>query len=606
MSLQLLILSLLGSAHVSVSYSLFSSDTEGFLAALGDFNNDKYVDIVVVNNVADARASLSVLYFVGGNHQPSVTRGSHNLVLEGNPAILAVIPGDFNGDSTLDILVLYADSADSTSVNFGVFWHDASSSTSFREFAPVTNLTFTGQPLVIDYNGDQIPDLLGDVSGTTRIVTTFGSNTFRDEPFSRINEGTEPNPLLPSFAHAFAHVTDNPQPDIVLGVNQDSADKLEVWSAQRPDGGYYRKYIKNFPAHSVLGNPTVVDINLNGKPDLVIPLCRDADCTHSFIYYREMENEDEPWRLMHSFEEYSTANSSPLKKFKQTSNFSGIRNNLFLRSADVNFDGYPDFLVSLEDETSAVVGLYLLTNIECEGGNDAVCDYGRALEVSKSLQNNAEIGTFFDFRENGNNDVIFSRYDGEREKFFLGSKEISDKGDDAFLKIFVIGGLCGAETYPCRFNDFNFGANLPGPTLYYDTTGNKGQRRVSVGTQLSQATHYALQPPFVIFGLGQTPNFVESLTITLASNDKVVGRMTIPNVIPNSQLILIPHPPGDPSNWDYQLLLTPSDILWKFATALGGLMLLLAAFIGILQYQEKREDDREKRQEAHKFHFDAM
>jgi integrin alpha FG-GAP repeat containing protein 1 len=294
-------------------------------------------------------------------------------------------------------------------------------------------------------------------------------------------------------------------------------------------------------------------------------------------------------------------------KFKNSSPFLGIQNNIFLRAADVNFDGYPDFLAVLEskDKSGEVSSdLYLLTNIVCVSGADNVCNAGRALSVTAENIKNVEIATFFDFNENGNNDIIFSTHSDN--KFFLGSKEISDKGDDAFLKVFVIGGLCGASTHNCRFNSINYGANLPGPTLSYITSGSRGEKRMSIATQLSQATHFALQPPFVIFGLGQTPNFVESLTITLASSPRVVGKATMENVIPNSQLILIPHPPDDPSNWTFQLLLTPSDIIWKFASALVGLIVILGVFVGLLQWQEKREDDREKRQEAHKFHFDAM
>lgn len=42
------------------------------------------------------------------------------------------------------------------------------------------------------------------------------------------------------------------------------------------------------------------------------------------------------------------------------------------------------------------------------------------------------------------------------------------------------------------------------------------------------------------------------------------------------------------------------------AGALVGTCLFVAAIIGILHRREMQQDKREKQQDAHKFHFDAM
>ena len=41
-------------------------------------------------------------------------------------------------------------------------------------------------------------------------------------------------------------------------------------------------------------------------------------------------------------------------------------------------------------------------------------------------------------------------------------------------------------------------------------------------TQLSQAAYFALQPPYTVFGLGRTPNFVEKLIIGLPRSENLV------------------------------------------------------------------------------------
>ena len=45
----------------------------------------------------------------------------------------------------------------------------------------------------------------------------------------------------------------------------------------------------------------------------------------------------------------------------------------------------------------------------------------------------------------------------------------------------------------------------------------------STATQLTQSAHFSLQMPFVLFGLGQTPNFVDTIIITLPHRHAEVG-----------------------------------------------------------------------------------
>lgn len=38
-------------------------------------------------------------------------------------------------------------------------------------------------------------------------------------------------------------------------------------------------------------------------------------------------------------------------------------------------------------------------------------------------------------------------------------------------------------------------------------------KTVIVGAQMSQSAHFALQMPYIMFGLGQTPNFVQEVGV---------------------------------------------------------------------------------------------
>jgi hypothetical protein len=91
-----------------------------------------------------------------------------------------------------------------------------------------------------------------------------------------------------------------------------------------------------------------------------------------------------------------------------------------------------------------------------------------------------------------------------------------------------------------------YGLNYPGALIKIDTTSYEYTRVVSYAVQLSQSSHMALQLPYVIFGLGTTPNFVEYLTVGILSittnQDISKFKKEWHQIIPNSQLVISPNP----------------------------------------------------------------
>lgn len=101
--------------------------------------------------------------------------------------------------------------------------------------------------------------------------------------------------------------------------------------------------------------------------------------------------------------------------------------------------------------------------------------------------------------------------------------------------------------------------------------------------------------------MGRTPNFVDSITVGLANHSRQWQQL-----IPNSQMIVVPWPTYETDKWKAQLFVTPSKLIIMSAAALGVICILIIAIIIILQFRESRQDKYEKQQEAHRFHFDAM
>lgn len=174
-----------------------------------------------------------------------------------------------------------------------------------------------------------------------------------------------------------------------------------------------------------------------------------------------------------------------------------------------------------------------------------------------------------------------------------------------FVKVIVLTGLINQKNSTQHTalgrKKRTYGTNLPGPRITYSTTTQDGDVQQGSSVQLPQSSYFALQLPYTIFGLGRTPNFVDSLTVGLGSKSR-----TWTQLIPNSQIIVVPKPVEQPQLWKAQLFVTPSKLIWMSVFALGGTCLVIVFIILVLYIKEKREDRQERLQEAHRFHYDAM
>ncbi|KAJ1550470.1 hypothetical protein HK405_000525, partial [Cladochytrium tenue] len=80
-------------------------------------------------------------------------------------------------------------------------------------------------------------------------------------------------------------------------------------------------------------------------------------------------------------------------------------------------------------------------------------------------------------------------------------------------------------------------------------------------------------------------------------------------VIPNSQLIILPHqPPGvqDTSTWRLELLVNPSQYAGYVFAVLFACQAVLSVVVAALYVIERREDEMEKRTQIHAINFDAL
>lgn len=351
------------------------------------------------------------------------------------------------------------------------------------------------------------------------------------------------------------------------------------------------------PAGAVkIGQSLFIDLELRGKMDLLTPVCFDSECKNSAL----LVYSDNEW---HNLQANFKDNTNNMWQFYEKPG-SKYTNVITLRSGDFNMDGYPDILATLATNGNSLSQSFLLENVPC---TISCGKFTRTFTVRwntlSPFKNGTAMAAFFDFYQDGVLDIILVTYDGREYK--AGAFKNSLDYDANFIKIMVLTGLSNKNN-PMTMGRVGkkrrtYGTNLPGPRISYRTTTQEGHIRHAVSAQLPQSAHFSLNLPYTIFGLGRTPNFVDSLTVGLSNHSRDWTQ-----IIPNSQMVVIPWPPDQPSKWKAQLFVTPSKLILMSVAALTGVCGLITVIIGVLYWKERQEDKKERLSEPHRFHFDAM
>uniref|UniRef100_A0A3B5MRZ0 Integrin alpha FG-GAP repeat containing 1 n=1 Tax=Xiphophorus couchianus TaxID=32473 RepID=A0A3B5MRZ0_9TELE len=338
----------------------------------------------------------------------------------------------------------------------------------------------------------------------------------------------------------------------------------------------------------------------DGYQDHLLPACLDEACQKSVIYIAKRSTEE--WVEV-------------LSDFKQRDTVWGFVpgdaiHPLVLHLGDYNLDGFPDALVILRNTSGrSEEKTYQPILAEHRPGNDILYTSIRNMlnVIWEGYQNiNILIKMFnvADFKSGILDMLILSEAEGKSDLMIHALKN-NFEADAYFVKVMVLSGLCSNA---CPDDVKPFGVNQPGPYVMYTTADSNGYLKNASAGQLSQSAHFSLQLPYTVLGLGRSANFLDHLFVGIPrrSGETETRKHEWTAIIPNSQLIVIPFPHNTPRRWSAKLYLTPSNSVLLTAIALIGVCVFILVIIGILHWKEKKADDREKRQEAHRFHFDAM
>uniref|UniRef100_A0A1L8E2V0 Putative t-cell immunomodulatory protein n=1 Tax=Nyssomyia neivai TaxID=330878 RepID=A0A1L8E2V0_9DIPT len=562
-----------------------SSGVSGIPAAFGDFNSDELTDMFMLRD-----NFRTVQIFLGSDTEPLLKEGPKCTF--DNLEISSVVPGDFDGDAFMDVLITARiDAGDKLGVYIN--WGGSSyiNCTSGKEPLIVVH----GEPMVLDFNDDMVMDLFG----LERLPSGLEKRTFwlfkkdRTAPDVRQMPMHHNTSLRLPHSHAFVDLNLDYTADLLL-----SADMhFEVWNGTERHDGFLYSHTIDLPTglNKHVGQALFLDFELKGRIDIVLPICFDKHCSNSTI-------------LVHNGHKFHDLEINMKDANNKQWGFVVPDNELFtnaitLRGGDFNMDGYPDLLATLQQHPGNIMQTFLLENVAKKGNPLSRTFVVRWNALAPFTLDGTIAGAFYDFYQDGILDVVVvEKTDGTyRTRAFRNSLDY----DANFVKVIVLTGLTNKEVPmtkgPLGRKKKTYGTNLPGPRIAYHTTTQDGYRQCGTSAQIPQSAYFALHLPYTIFGLGRTPNFVDSITVGLSNQSR-----TWTQLIPNSQMIVIPWPIKEPWHWKAQLFVTPSKLILMSMVALGGTCIVIMLIILGLYIKEKREDKLEKLQEAHRFHFDAM
>lgn len=148
---------------------MFGNDVQGQPAAFGDFDSDELTDMFILK---DQGRSVEIMF--GSNVEPFLRPNTQTKCKFNKHQITSVVPGDFNGDALMDLLVTVKNlTAPSSSMSNWFSGHESQNNDLDvhilwgalnvlkcpNEDKPL--FTIIDQPLVINYDSNMIVDLFG-------------------------------------------------------------------------------------------------------------------------------------------------------------------------------------------------------------------------------------------------------------------------------------------------------------------------------------------------------------------------------------------------------------------------------------------------------------
>lgn len=610
--------------------------SSGALIAVGDFNRDRFLDLVMLDVKSLKRVSLMFWdhdSFSFHHRGRGISLPDYDALDRANDIkpmanIIGAHVADFGNDGTLDILLHDGEQA-------RLFFGDGTGDFNATQRLVIPEMPKTSA--VVDANADLVPDIFVVFSNGTRGFWVFhpddpevpavrepvaGNATVEAEPqngrmrFFDWPGGVNTDPegkqcvVLDPVSIAFVDLDGDCLPDLVLP----TSCGVEVWSNPAATGRAFWELdasrggtdgrgdlrllgleVFNYAhgdramAFSDWNSDGTIDIAVTNRnrQDLVVHLNVQNKRSADALCAKDVE-----WRLERRV---GLSTGMNLRSGKVGRLFGSIEVPGSLHVGDYDLDGLPDIL-SIDASSSRPVVFRNLGNWgERERGESHFGRIDKGEEAGLSNGNSGAVsGMFFDTDESGRQDVLIVR-DGNDTRLVWNN--LQEDTDSLFFKGTVLSGL----PYRQRPRPFS---PVVGNTLKISYMERGSRSRVTrVCSQCGQGGLWQLRPCNCEFGLMRIANYIETLWVGAGG-----GWRQWTNLMPNSMAVVWAEKgdggSGDSGAWwmEYFTQRRGSQML-RVSALLVASLLVLAVAILVLQQQETKEDREEEHERARLFNF---
>ncbi|KAL4468178.1 hypothetical protein ABPG72_017159 [Tetrahymena utriculariae] len=535
------------------------------LMAYGDYNGDKYTDMITVTTPDNGNQQISVNLWSTSDGLFS----EYQLpVPKCKGVIKNIIPGDINYDGQLDMVVVTYQVNGQFCLDFfqqnncmmaGCLFESVDFSTTFGTFQMKT------QPIAGDFTGQHFFQLMMyDSQNSKREIFEFQPDQivpvhFQDLYSSDDNCIDYPIQFDFSMPHYSAVVDFNGdcRADLVIQTQQG----IEFWAKDDNQKFCLVATQQMNRAGASIVSFTFSDVNFDGSIDMVA-LIQENGLYRIVIMYNKFRVSAS--NLCSKFKQY------PYELISSPSSYVQYQDETIdafilgylppqIRMGDINWDGNPDIIITTNASNGGSYGQpIILSNSDCNDSDCANLSVSNKRQFLPSTSSNynslyktqAVNIAFFDINEDGKLDFMVNTYENGIYSIRCFFNYIQN--DAFFLKALGLNGQC--TTSSCQSSVY-YGASYQCKVTTLDT-----QYKTASGVQLIQSANGALQLPFVILGLSRTNNYIENFTVGLPQPDADNSSRYWTPIIPNSQLIIFPYT-LDPSKWEISIFVQPNDAL---------------------------------------------
>lgn len=380
-----LMLTVRGLWATDITSQAFSGINDTIISGFGDFDSDELTDVFVRST--DGR-TLEIL--LASDQEPLLRRSSNTICKFNRLNITSIVPGDFDGDAFMDLLITSRSNVSDDLLEVYINWggSDVLNCTDENE-EPL--LRMIGEPVALDYNSDMIIDLFGLNEQKKRTFWIFGDRTKVPIPIEmEMPNDKNLSQLKVPHSHAFLDLNNDFRADLFLVTE----NGFEIWLGQEKEGFTFSEHrIPTGIQNTIYGQSIFLDIELNENIAQVLPICFDTLCnTPAILAFVNGQY----YNLDIDFKDHKNQNWHFI--VPDAKHQSIYQNTITLRGGDFNLDGYPDMLVTLQsDSKPPKIQTFLMENVECSHCETLTRSFAIRWNAFAPHSDDTVVGAFYDF-----------------------------------------------------------------------------------------------------------------------------------------------------------------------------------------------------------------